>query len=129
MFTDSISDFLTRIRNASRARKLTLNVRSSNLLKAVSQVLMDKKFIENFEEQPSASGKSKNIVITLKTDREPLELKRISKPGQRIYVGYKDIKPVRNGLGIAVISTSHGVMSGGEAFKQKLGGEYICEIY
>ena len=94
----------------------------------MASVLAAKRFIENVEEV-AAEGKSKELRITLPADRDPLELKRISKPGQRIYVGFKDIKHVRNGLGVALISTSHGVISDGEAREKKIGGEYLCEVY
>lgn len=127
MFTDPISDFLTRMRNASRARRKELTLRSSRLLKSIADVLVQKRFIEAAD--VDTTEKRTELKIALRTDREPLELKRMSKPGQRMYVGFEDIKRVRNGLGISIISTSHGVMSGDEARKAKLGGEYLCEVY
>lgn len=127
MFTDPISDFLTRMRNASRARRKELKLRSSRLLKSIADVLVQKRFIEAADVE--TIEKRTELKIVLRTDREPLELKRMSKPGQRMYVGFEDIKRVRNGLGISIISTSQGVMSGDEARKAKLGGEYLCEIY
>ena len=129
MLTDPIANFLTRIRNASAARRKELTVRSSNMIKALTQVLLDNKFIEKFEEHPSQSGNIQEITIVLRSDREPLELKRISKPGQRIYIGHKEVRRVRNGLGIAIISTSSGLLSDAQAHKNKIGGEYICEVY
>lgn len=127
MLTDPISDFLIRLKNASRAHKKQLAVRSSNLIFAIAELLLKKGYIEHVEK--SSLEKIPELTISLHTSRPPLELKRISKPGQRIYVGYKEIKRVRNGLGLAVISTSRGVISGEEAKEAKLGGEYICEIY
>lgn len=127
MVTDPIAEFLTHIRNASHARRRDLTVRSSKLISAIAEVMLKKGFIEDVEKV--TFGKSSELKITLKTDRGPVELKRISKPGQRIYVATDDIRRVRNGLGIAVISTSQGVMTGDEARAKKVGGEFICEIY
>jgi len=98
------------------------------MLKSIAEILVAKRFIESVREEQSENNR-KELLITLRTDREPLHLKRVSKPGQRIYVGYNEIKRIRNGLGAAIISTSHGLMIGEEAKQQKLGGEYICEIY
>lgn len=128
MLTDPISNLLTRIRNASHARRKELMVPSSKILKAIADVLSSKSFIESTEETVTDTNR-KELKISLRTDQKPLELKRISKPGQRIYIGYENIKRIRSGLGVAIISTSKGVMSGDEAKKQKLGGEYICEVY
>lgn len=127
MLTDPIADFLTRIRNTSHSRSKELTVRTSRLITALAHLLATKRFIASAEELDYEKGKM--LKITLRTDRESLELKRISKPGQRIYVGYEDIRRVRNGLGAAIISTSHGLMTGDEAKEKKLGGEYICEVY
>lgn len=127
MLTDPIADFLTRIRNASHARRGQLTVRASRMAKAITELLSTKRFIEGFEEV--SEGNTRELAIRLRVDRDPLELKRISKPGQRIYIGHDEIKRVRNGLGMAVISTSKGVLSGEDARKEKVGGEYICEIY
>lgn len=128
MFTDPIADFLTRIRNAGRARKRELTVRSSRMLKSIAEVLKASNMIES-EEETAIPGGASELKIILCAGRAPLELKRISKSGQRIYVGHEDIKRVRNGFGVAIISTSRGVISGEEARKQKIGGEYICEVY
>ncbi len=129
MLTDPIADFLTRVRNASHARSQELTVHRSNMVKAMAETLMRKRFIKGIEEEISEEGKKGGLKISLRTDREPLELKRISKPGQRIYIGFKEIKRVRNGLGVCLISTSQGVMTGEEAREKKLGGEFICEVY
>lgn len=127
MLTDTIGDFLTRVRNASSSRKKYVTVRHSRLIKAIADILLAKRFIESMEE--ISVDNKKELKITLITDREPLELKRISKPGQRIYVGYGNIKRVRNGLGSGIYSTPGGVISDDEARKQKIGGEYLCEVY
>lgn len=128
MFTDPISDLLTRLRNASSARRKTLTARSSNLLKSILGVMKAKNFIADFEEVETENH-GKELKITLRTDRDALELKRISKPGQRIYVAANEVKRVRNGFGIGIISTSKGIMCDHDAKEQKVGGEYLCEIY
>lgn len=128
MFTDSISDFLTRLRNANRARRGETVVHSSNMIKSIAELLVEKRFIAGFEEETS-ERKSANLIIRFLPERGVLNFKRVSKPGQRIYVGYKDIKKVLNGLGLAIVSTSQGIMSGEDARQKKLGGEYLCNIY
>lgn len=123
MLTDPIANFLTRIRNATRGHRSQLTVRTSRMIRAITEVLAANNFLEGFYEEES------NITLNFKPDRAPIELKRISKPGQRIYVGYRELKPVRSGLGIGLISTPGGIISTDEARKKKLGGEYLCEIY
>lgn len=129
MFTDPISDFLTRIRNASHAHREHLTTRNSNMIKSIAEVLVNKQFIEKYEEIQEEGKILPSLKIYLRTDREPLELRRMSKPGQRIYVGYKEVKRIRNGLGVGIISTSQGVVCDADARAKKLGGEYICEVY
>lgn len=128
MLTDPLSNFLTRVRNASSARKRSLTVRSSRMIKTIAEILMKKRFIENVEEA-AKDGQISELTLTLLPNREALQLKRVSKPGQRIYVGFEDIKRVRSGLGICLISTSQGILTGEEARAKKIGGEYLCDIY
>lgn len=127
MLTDPISDFLTRIRNSSRARQKYCIAKSSQMIKAIAKVLAENHFIESF--YCEGEGCVKEIKVALRQDRNPLELKRISKPGQRIYLGQEEIKRVRNGFGIGIYSTSKGILSDKQAREMKIGGEYICEIY
>ena len=127
MLTDPISAFLTSLRNIGRSRKNSFSFPSSKTVKAIAQILADRQFIDRFEE--IVDGHKKELTIHLKPGRDPLELKRMSKPGQRIYVGYKDLKRVRNGLGIAILTTSKGLLTDAEVRKLKTGGEYICEVY
>lgn len=129
MNTDPIADFLTRLRNASSAKLRKVNVKHSNIRKSIAEILKQKGFIENFEEETNKAGKTVGLNITLKNNGKPLHLKRISKPSQRIYVGYKELKRVRNSLGIGLISTSSGILTDSEAREKKVGGEYLCEIY
>lgn len=128
MNTDPIADYLTRIRNSSSARKSNTVVPYSKIKEGITKVLVDKKFLEGYKIQDS--GKFKELNITLKSwDKEPLHLKRVSKPGQRLYMKSSDIKRVKSGLGVMIISTSKGIMSGEQAKRENLGGEPLCEAY
>lgn len=127
MYTDTIADLLTRIRNALRARKDSLSVPYSKTKEAILENLKKKHFINGFE--VSKDGNHTNLEIELNVERADLELNRISKPGQRIYIKSTEIKKINGGLGIQIISTSKGVMTGEEAKKMQLGGELICEVY
>ena len=128
MNTDPIADYLTRIRNASRVHQEKTRVPYSKLKEQITNVLLAKKLVQSYEVKPS--GKFKELVITLNSwIREPIYLKRVSKPGQRIYLKTKDLSRIRSGMGLVIISTPKGIMSGEEARKQKLGGEILCEAY
>jgi len=127
---DPISDMLTAIRNAQAVRHPTVSVPFSNLKYEIAEILEKEGFIKKVEKK----GKKviKTIEITLKYENKIPAisgLKRISKSGQRIYITSREIKKVRGGYGIAIISTSKGLMTNKEAKKQKLGGEVICEIW
>ncbi|MDR2918460.1 MAG: 30S ribosomal protein S8 [Tannerella sp.] len=130
--TDPIADYLTRLRNAIKAQHRVVEMPASNLKKEITKILFDKGYILNFkfvDEGPQGS-----IKIALKYDpvnkvNAIKKLQRISTPGLRRYVGYKDMPRVLNGLGIAILSTSKGVMTDKEARDQKIGGEVLCYIY
>jgi len=130
--TDPIADFLTRLRNAISANHRVVEVPASNLKKEITKILFEKGYIMNYkfiEEGPQGS-----IKIALKYDpvnkvNAIKSLTRVSTPGLRKYVGYKDMPRVLNGLGIAILSTSRGVMTDKEAAAQKVGGEVLCYIY
>jgi len=135
---DSISDMLTRLRNAYAARHSKVIMPMSKVKFAIAQVLVKEGFIEKAERVQSEERVAfENICITLKYDQisstlqKPVieEIRQISKQGQRVYVKKEDIHKVKNGLGISVISTSQGVMSGRDARKKGLGGELICELW
>lgn len=129
MFTDPIADMLTRIRNASAAKKAEVVVPFSKVKWAIANILLQDGFIKNAEKVEDGQG---NIKIGLKyIDQKPavVSLKRVSTPGRRVYVDKDNILSVRNGLGIAIISTSQGIMNNKEAKKRKIGGELICEVY
>jgi small subunit ribosomal protein S8 len=131
VMTDPIADFLTRIRNALKVKKKKVEAPYSKMKLAISKILKEKELIQDFKIREE-NGK-KFIVLTLKYDEngEPLieNLIRVSKPGRRVYMGYRDFKPVRSGFGFRIVSTSRGVMTDIEAKRRKLGGEVICEIY
>lgn len=127
MTTDPIADLLTRIRNASKARLDVLTLPHSRTKADILKVLQERGFISEFSEVKN--GDFKELKVTLKERAFPLSLKRISKPGQRIYVKNTETRKVNGGLGLAIISTPKGVMSGEQARKLKLGGELICEVF
>ena len=129
--TDPIADMLTRIRNAGNAKKKSVEMPASNIKKAIAKILLDEGYIKNYEYvEDDKQGK---LVITLKYDQTGNKviagLKRISKPGLRIYAACEDIPKVLNGLGIAIISTSKGVMTDKNARKNNVGGEVICYVW
>ncbi len=125
--TDPIADLLTRLRNASRSRKTMVHIPYSKMKESICSVLKEGNFISDFT--ITGEGVTKEVVVELQEDRRDLHLKRISKPGQRIYIKSTEIPRVLNGLGIAILSTPKGVMSGNSARKAKMGGEYLCEVY
>ena len=126
MYTDPIADLLTRIRNASNANLGTCAIPHSKIKENILKILQDKNLIIKFEK---TEDKLPELIVTLEESKK-LVLKRVSKPGQRIYVKKDDLKkPLKSGLGIRIISTSKGVMTSEEAYKQSLGGEILCEAY
>lgn len=128
MNTDPISDLLTRIRNADRADIKVLRLPYSKIKEQICKLMEKERYLKDVKKV--SDNKFPELEITLLNDREQkLYLKRISKPGQRIYQGFKEIKPVLNKLGFSIVSTSQGIMTDGEARKKKIGGEILCEIY
>ena len=129
--TDPVADLLTRIRNAQRAGLEEVDLPASNIKQKICEVLRDEGFVR--EVSRSEDGKQGTIKVLLKNDegRRPAisEIRRQSKPGLRRYLSYRDIPPVMNGLGIAVLSTSRGVMVDREARKQHLGGELLATVW
>lgn len=122
---DSIANLLTKIRNAHHAHQSMVTISHSRIKEKIVKILEKEGFIE--EASVIKTGKFPELKIKLREDQE-LELKRISKPGQKIYVKNPNIKKVKNGLGISIFSTSQGIMTGKEARKKKLGGELICTV-
>ena len=129
---DTISDMLTRIRNACLVKHTSTQVPSTRMTRSIAQVLTDEGFIEGYQE--TGEGIKKHIVLNLKykgRNRQPTisTLKRVSKPGLRVYSKQKDLPRVLGGIGIAIISTSHGVMTDREARRQGIGGEILCYVW
>ena len=128
MFNDSIADLLTRIRNASTARKQHLVMPHSKLKEQVAKILKDSQFIK--EVKVTTAGGFKSLEIELTGDPEAItSLQRVSKPGRRVYTSAKDIPLVLGGRGLVILSTSGGVMTGREARRKGLGGELICKVW
>ena len=132
MVNDSIADLLTRIRNAQTARHDSVTVETSIMKKSIAQILLDEGYIAAFDEVENGN-KNKNLVITLKYDNKNQKvitgLKRISKPGRRIYASCEELPKVLNGLGIVIVSTSKGVMTDREARKLGIGGEVLAYVW
>lgn len=130
--TDPIADYLTRLRNAIKAKHRVVEVPASNVKKEITKILFDKGYILNYKFVDE--GPQGTIKIALKYDlvnkvNSIKSLTRVSKPGLRKYVGYREMPRVINGLGIVILSTSQGVMTDKEAKDLKLGGELLCYIY
>ncbi len=131
--TDPIADYLTRLRNAISAGHRVVEIPSSKIKQEITKVLFDKGYILNYKFVDLDEHRS-IIKIALKYDLQTKsnairKLQRVSRPGLRKYAGYKDIPRVLNGLGIAILSTSRGVMSDKEAREMKVGGEVLCYVY
>jgi small subunit ribosomal protein S8 len=130
-FTDPIGDMLTRIRNASSARHEKCLVPASRLKIRIAEVLREEGFIKDFVVHQDGVQGAISILLKYSADREPAisDIKRVSKPGLRRYVPTDAIPRILNGMGIAILSTSKGVMVDREARKQKVGGELICTVW
>jgi small subunit ribosomal protein S8 len=130
--TDPIADYLTRLRNAIKANHRIVEVPASNLKKELTKVLYDKGYIQNYKfEDDSVQGIIKIALKYNPSTKQPaiLSLARISKPGLRKYVGAEKLPRVLNGLGVAILSTSKGVMTDKEARDLHIGGEVLCYVY
>lgn len=131
MMTDPIADMLTRIRNGNNARHETVDIPASNIKKDIAQILLDEGFIKKFD--VIDDGKQGLIKVQLKygnnSEKVISGIKRISKPGLRVYVKNNEIPRVLGGLGIAILSTSKGIMADKEARKEKVGGEVLCYVW
>lgn len=133
MTTDPVADFLTRVRNAVKAGHRVVEIPASNLKKEITKILFDQGYILSYKLEDD-KGPQGTIKIALKYDKltkDPVikKMERISKPGLRKYVSSSDIPRILNGLGIAIVSTSAGVMTGKQAQAQNVGGEVLCYVY
>jgi small subunit ribosomal protein S8 len=129
---DTISDMLTRIRNACMVRHQTTNVPATRMTRSIAQVLKEEGFIADFQEE--GEGVKKTLVVSLKykgKNRQPIitAMKRVSRPGLRVYSNRRELPRVLGGIGIAIISTSSGIMTDREARRQGVGGEVLCYVW
>lgn len=131
--TDPIADYLTRLRNAIKAGHRVVEIPGSNLKREITKILFEQGYILNYK---FMEGDTPSGVIKIALKYDPTDkvnaikgLKRVSRPGLRQYTGYKEMPRVLNGLGIAVLSTSHGIMTNKEAKEKKIGGEVLCYVY
>ena len=132
MYSDPIADFLTRIRNAVRANHRVVEIPASNLKKDITKILFEQGYILSYKfDDSSVQGTIKIALKYNKETKEPVikKLQRISKPGLRKYAGSNELPRILNGLGIAIVSTSHGVMTGKQAKRDNVGGEVLCYVY
>lgn len=132
MFTDPIADYLTRIRNAQMAKHKVVSIPASNMKKEITKILYDKGYILNYKFEDNDVQGSIKIALKYhpKTKKPAItSMQRVSTPGLRQYAGAGELPRVLNGLGISIISTSHGVVTDKEARKQNIGGELLCNVY
>jgi len=129
--TDPIADLLTRIRNASMAKLQKVDIPSSNLKVSLANVLKAEGFIKNFKVIADNKQGVLRVYLRYIDEKEPVikEIKRISKPGSRVYVGCEDIPSVKSGMGIAILSTSKGILTDKSAREAGVGGEVICTVW
>jgi len=133
MYTDPLADFLTRIRNASAAGHRVVSIPASKIKKEITKILFDQGYILSykFEETDNNQGSIKIALKYDQTTKQPIiqKIQRISTPGLRKYAGSTELPRILNGLGISIVSTSSGVMTGKQATKEKVGGELLCYVY
>jgi len=131
MMTDVVADALARIKNAANRRIETQDLIFSNTVESIVKILVDKGYLEGYKIKEN--GNIKTIAVTLKYDDNGrsliTELKRISKPGRRVYKGASEVKSFKNGYGSYILTTSKGVMANDEAYKNNVGGEVLCSIW
>ena len=131
MTTDPIADLLTRIRNAARAKHPRVDLPSSKLKVEIARILKEEGYLANFKVVEEKGKKTLRVFLRYTPDRRSVitDLKRISRPGSRRYVGKSDIRPVVGGMGISILSTPRGLMTGQSARKEGVGGELLCEVW
>jgi small subunit ribosomal protein S8 len=131
MTTDPIADFLTRIRNGALAKHPRVEMPSSKLKIELSRILKEEGYLANFKVVEEKGKKTLRVFLRYTPDRHSVitDLKRISRPGSRRYIGKAGIRPVVGGMGIAILSTPRGLMTGQSARKEGVGGELLCEVW
>lgn len=131
MMTDPIADMLTRIRNASRIERAVVEMPASKVRRGIAQALKDEGYIWDFDEVATKPAATLRLQMKYGPSGERLitKIQRVSKPGCRVYRGYKDLRPILNGLGVYVLSTPKGIMSDRRAKAEKVGGEVLALVY
>lgn len=131
MTTDPIADMLTRIRNASRAKHARLDLPSSKMKTEIARILKDEGYLANYKVVDEKGKKTLRVFLRYTSDRRSVitDLKRVSRPGSRRYVGKFEIRPVVGGMGLSILSTPRGLMTGRAARKEGIGGELLCEVW
>ena len=131
MTTDPIADLLTRIRNAAHAKHPRVDLPSSKLKVEVARILKDEGYLSNYKVVDEKGKKTLRVFLRYTPDRRSVitDLKRVSRPGSRRYVGKTEIRPVVGGMGISIVSTPRGLMTGQSARKAGVGGELLCEVW
>jgi small subunit ribosomal protein S8 len=131
MHTDPIADYLTRIRNAIRAGHDDVEIPASNVKMELSRILKEQGYITDFHKKPATVGEAIEVELKYTEDRRPviLGIERVSRPGRRRYVDHKSVPRVQGGTGTAIVSTSHGVMTGHEARQKGFGGEVVAYVW
>tara|TARA_B100000497_G_scaffold54526_1_gene62481 strand:- start:548 stop:946 length:399 start_codon:yes stop_codon:yes gene_type:complete len=132
MYTDPVADYLTRIRNAVRANHRVVEIPASNLKKEITKILFEQGYVLSYKfDDSTVQGTIKIALKYNKDTKDPVikKIQRISKPGLRKYSGSGDLPRILNGLGIAIVSTSRGVMTGKQAQRENVGGEVLCYVY
>jgi small subunit ribosomal protein S8 len=131
MHTDPIADYLTRIRNAIRAGHDDVEIPASTQKMELSRILKEQGYINDFHKKPARVGETISVTLKYTEDRRPviLGIERVSRPGRRRYVDHKNVPRVQGGTGTAIVSTSHGVMTGHEARQKGVGGEVVAYVW
>jgi small subunit ribosomal protein S8 len=131
MTSDPIADMLTRVRNAMRARHPKVDVPSSKLKIEIARILKEEGFIANFKVAEEGPKKTIKVYLKYGTNNAPVisAIERVSRPGCRVYVGRQEIPRVRGGMGINIMTTPRGVMTGRDAHKERIGGEILCRVW
>ena len=129
--TDPIADMLTRVRNAGKAKLNSVDIPGSKMKTELAKVMKSEGFIRNYKFIKDGKQGILRIYLKYADDQSHviLEMKRVSKPSRRVYVGAREIKPVHNGLGVAILSTSRGVVTDKQARKENIGGEVLCTLF
>ena len=130
VYTDPIADMLTRIRNANQALHPEASMPSSRMKEQIARILAEEGYVDSYAVEDARVGRELKVRLRY-VDRDPVlkGIRRVSKPGRRVYEGARDIGRVRGGLGIAIVSTSDGLMTDREARRRNVGGEIICEVW